>query len=217
VTRFSLYFGLASGLLDIAYVRFRNVDKSLETFLNLLGLPLDTLPPGAYLTPVGIAGLPPIPPRFLKRRVHRVRCRPDPARFLSANELCRLWQVKIRTVRDRLQNANRLKYAHEYFFPIDTVRKIEANIETMKRMRTAVKSKTKNQSRQSLEFLALALGKSSRTVRRYCEQGIIPKKHCSRTNGGHWRVNHGKDIVTAVKKAIKDFERKRQQSSNTSQ
>ena len=175
----------------------------------MLGLPPDTFLPGAYLTPVGIAGQPPAAPRPSNPKVHHVWRRPDPARFLSTSELCRLWQVKSRTVRDRLRDTKRLQYAREYFFPIDTVRKIEAHIETMKRVRTAVKSKSKNQSSQSLAFLALALGKSPRTVRRYCEQGIIPKEHCSRTDGGHWRVNRGEDIVTAVKKAIKDFERKR--------
>jgi DNA-binding transcriptional MerR regulator len=44
--------------------------------------------------------------------------------------------------------------------------------------------------RVTLPLLAAALGKDVRTVRRYCEQGLIPGAY--RTKGGHWRFRGGK-------------------------
>ncbi|MEI6033936.1 MAG: helix-turn-helix domain-containing protein [Verrucomicrobiae bacterium] len=38
----------------------------------------------------------------------------------------------------------------------------------------------------TLKNLALQLGKSERTVRRWCDRGLIPGAH--RTKGGHWRI-----------------------------
>jgi hypothetical protein len=40
----------------------------------------------------------------------------------------------------------------------------------------------------SLRLLASVLSKSERTIRRYCEAGLIP--HAKRTRSGHWRINY---------------------------
>jgi hypothetical protein len=60
---------------------------------------------------------------------------------------------------------------------------------------------------RSLQWLALALEKSPRTVRRYCELGLV--LGARQTKGGHWRVTAGRRILAAVRKAIHDFERHR--------
>lgn len=58
---------------------------------------------------------------------------------------------------------------------------------------------------KSLEWLARRLRKTARTVRRYCENGLVPGAF--RTPKGHWRVNYNLQLVEAVRRAIEKFER----------
>jgi hypothetical protein len=73
-------------------------------------------------------------------------------------------------------------------------------IDNFKRQKPSVPAK-------SLQWLALRLKKSTRTVKRYCELGLVPGAW--RTNGetGHWRVPHGNKTVIAVRRRIKQFAR----------
>jgi len=57
----------------------------------------------------------------------------------------------------------------------------------------------------SLSALALALGKDSRTVRRYCEKGFVPG--ATITAGGHWRVKTTRKTVLAARLATVKFSR----------
>lgn len=61
---------------------------------------------------------------------------------------------------------------------------------------------------KSLKWLAAQLGKHERTVRRYCESGVVPEKFAWRTSGGHWRVSSSKQAVFAVRRAMEPFERR---------
>jgi hypothetical protein len=58
---------------------------------------------------------------------------------------------------------------------------------------------------KSLVWLASLLGNSPKTIRRYCEKGIV--LGAFRTEGGHWRVSLSRKNVAAVRQAIADFER----------
>lgn len=60
--------------------------------------------------------------------------------------------------------------------------------------------------RKSLHWLAIELEKTSRQVRRYCEQGLVPGAY--RTKGGHWRVRCGRRTLVMVRRNIRDFTRK---------
>jgi hypothetical protein len=60
--------------------------------------------------------------------------------------------------------------------------------------------------RKSLHWLAVELEKTSRQVRRYCEQGLVPGAY--RTKGGHWRVRCGRRTLVMVQRNIRDFTRK---------
>lgn len=62
---------------------------------------------------------------------------------------------------------------------------------------------------RSIKWLAMKLGKSLRTVRRYCEHGIIPNAKRSKGETGHWRVSSSRKTVALVRRAIRDFERNR--------
>jgi len=59
---------------------------------------------------------------------------------------------------------------------------------------------------KSLQWLAQLLGKDARTVRRYCELGLVPGAW--RTTGGHWRVRRGTKTVKQVRRAIEAFARR---------
>ncbi len=59
---------------------------------------------------------------------------------------------------------------------------------------------------RSLIWLAEQLGKSARTIRRYCEAGLIPGAYRSR--GRHWRVTCGLKKLAKIRKSIAAFERK---------
>lgn len=60
---------------------------------------------------------------------------------------------------------------------------------------------------KSLQWLVDRLGKSARTVRRWCELGLIPG--AVRTKGGHWRVRCSAKIVAKVRRAVDGFARRR--------
>lgn len=45
-------------------------------------------------------------------------------------------------------------------------------------------------SKGSLRPLALLFDKDERTIRRYCEAGVIPAKYTEKTKGGHWRIRY---------------------------
>lgn len=62
---------------------------------------------------------------------------------------------------------------------------------------------------KSLAWLARALKKDKRTIRRYCERGLIPGAY--RTTGNHWRVKqtNKRKVLIQVRQAISSFSRKR--------
>lgn len=62
---------------------------------------------------------------------------------------------------------------------------------------------------KSLRWLAEQLGKTTRTVRRYCEAGLILGAY--RTDGGHWRISSSLKTLKRVRSSIKAFERKNKQ------
>jgi transcriptional regulator GlxA family with amidase domain len=60
----------------------------------------------------------------------------------------------------------------------------------------------------SLPELARRLEKSPRTIRRWCERGLVPGAY--RTTGGHWRIADAPaDLVKTASEAAKGFARKR--------
>ena len=61
---------------------------------------------------------------------------------------------------------------------------------------------------KSLRWLAAQIGKHERTVRRYCENGVVPERFAWRTTGGHWRVSSSKRAVRDVRRAMEPFARR---------
>lgn len=94
--------------------------------------------------------------------------------------------------------------------PADQKAQARTYAEIQKKRGKRVKNPGWKRPAKSLEWLARRLNKSTRTVRRYCEIGLVPGAY--RTKGGtggkgHWRVKRGWRDVKAVRRAIDEFGR----------
>ncbi len=68
----------------------------------------------------------------------------------------------------------------------------------------------------SLQRLALLLGKSARTVKRYCEAGLMPSGAAWKTRCGHWRVSKSQTVVRHLRAALTGKTRRREKYRNES-